>query len=790
MLGSNFESKIELLKLYFPDYEVTFDNNIFVNHKDRKITIPNNFSNLEENVFLGLLFFLMNKKNPEINIENDNLSDLEKQQLSKVFSYLEIYNNIKESTLLDKKWKIKKFLEFLWKKITAKWPLWEFMKNVLQNIDDFENFDKDQFLQEYLDFKWRYLESQSCKNCNIDNNIEDETWYYEHEWDENLEQMEWEDMWVIWYLHPAINKSYFVKSVLEKWNSKIWQFNQIATEKEELFPNPYPEILTIYNWQAKKWKQYVLPLSKDLQPVAWDKNQIDVFKDSYGRYFFEAKQDGKFEIYIWEKKEQEQFFDEESVNETIYSWNNIDLSKFDDWRKLRDFIKSKKYRNVSQKWFKQGNDWNKYIENLFNADEMDCLPANVLFTILARSLWYQTRLVIGYIPYKKDEKVYISTNQWHAWSEIFVDGKWKRVDATPINTDEEEQNEEWDIENMVEQIWEPDWSEKQDKDNSQDQESSETSDKEEKVVDFEIDHTKHNLKEILSLSNIESKYFESALKYVYNDAMDIVNYINKILKQRKEKLNKQFIKRNKRKKRWLPQWKLKINPKTISKIAVWDTNIFEKNTNPKDISNEDIDTLLKDISIAIDVSGSMGSLTWNWENGTKLDQAYLSVMLLYIVSKELEINFPKVITFSNEVWIFTPEEALQKLEQIWQWWNTQNANGINKALESIEATKKWVVFILSDGDGATGQEFFDDDSKKIIKKNKNLFVCWFGIGGDATSKLENKIKWWKIPTVIEYRMDEAETDRAKAYNVWNYRNLVPEMRELILKLMTEEKVSL
>jgi hypothetical protein len=54
---------------------------------------------------------------------------------------------------------------------------------------------------------------------------------------------------------------------------------------------------------------------------------------------------------------------------------------------------------------------------------------------------------------------------------------------------------------------------------------------------------------------------------------------------------------------------LKITPTSIEKLASGDPRIFEKNLKLKLNPNEDIDTRLKDISIAIDVSGSMLFLT-------------------------------------------------------------------------------------------------------------------------------------------------------------------------------------
>jgi PKD repeat protein len=243
-------------------------------------------------------------------------------------------------------------------------------------------------------------------------------------------------------------------------------------------------------------------------------------------------------------------------------------------------------------------------------------------------------------------------------------------------------------------------------------------------------------------------------------------------------------------KRWQANGRLKITPDSISRLAVWDPRIFEKKLKLKSQPNEDIDTRLKDISIAIDVSGSMWSITWNWQNWTKCDNAYLSVVLLYTVAKALNINFNNVVLFSDSIATLTPEEALKKIEHIWWWSNWANTAWIKKAIKSIQNTEKWVVFVISDGDAATWTRFFDDESRKMLLQNKNLFVVWYGIWEDAISKLKDKIKWWKFTTVIEYRMQEAKNEQSKWFNVKEYSNLIEQFKKHLEQFMTASLIKL
>ena len=768
-----------ILRIYLPEeYKIQFSSNeFFIDKQNKKIILPEGYKNLAKiDEILWLIIFVLERQHNKIKEDIDDkgvLTKLEKEQLLKLFEYLKTYHNLWESFIIDKRGKLKQFYKFLSKKIIAKWPLREFIKKTLIELPQ---LTIDELIDRYLEFKWLYLEDR-CKQdwqCWLNEQLEENLTYYEHDWLQMWENIEWEDPWVIWILEPAVNKTYFVKNVLERWSRENMKFYQVNTEKYSIEPDIYGDIITYYKVSGKKWKRYILPLSKDLKIVSFDSNKVNLLKDEYWRYFVEFLVDWEIELWIWRREEKEQFFTE-YVKEIIYTGNKIDLSQFSSWKDLKRFIQSKKYKNVSQIGFKRW--WvNEYIENLFFADQMDCLPANILFVVLARSLGYLARLVIWYQTYKKDWKLYISTNKWHAWSEIYINWQWLRVDATPVKTDNQI-NEQDDLDSQVEMIQET-WFEGE-------------------YNDIEIVEWKQTeiMEALDSLPDIESPYFRSAVEYVKRDAEEIIEYIKNLIEKRKEFLAKQKLRwEPKRKKRWLSTGKLNIDPSVIEKLAVWDPNIFEKNKKLKFKPNEDIDTTLKDIAIAIDVSWSMWSLTWNWESWTKSDYAYLSVVLLYLVAKWLWINFDTVVLFSDEVYKWSPEQVLKDLEKIYSSlgkWNTGNTVWIKTALEAIKGTNKWVVFVISDGDGATWTAFFGKQSRQILKLNKNLYVVWYWIWKDAASKLENKIERWKIPTVIEYRMKEAKNDRqSRWYPLIEYRRVVEQLKKHLEQFMLSKQIKL
>ncbi len=767
---------VDLIKLFFPEYQVIFWDRLSIDKENKQIIIPKGlFLNLEEDMLLWLIIFLFEKKEYTKEIDNDNLDSVEKRELLKLFNYLRAYWETKSSILFDKKEKIKKFFEYLSRNITYQWPLWEFIKQKLMEVEPVS--DIETLIDEYLEFKWAYLQSQ-CEECSLSDwdegeLLEQQDSYYEHSW-ENFESIEWEDNGVIWVLEPAIRKTYFVEAILEKFDTASQKFYRVKAEKKPLSPFLYEQIYSNYKIAGKKLKEYVLPLSKDLKLVRYNSDEVTVYQDEYGVYYIRFLKNWETEVWIWYATEQNNFWTAESKN-AIYSGYNINLDQFGDWKQLLRYIKSKKYGNVSQRQF-HGPDVNKYIENLFEAQEMDCLPANILFTALVRSLWYPSRLVVWYQTYIKDGKTYVSKSQWHAWSEILVNWQWIRVDATPVNTDEKD-NDDGDMDNMIEQIIE---------DNMIEPEGQE------EVKDFEIKLPKKEIANVLDqIPNIESKYFRSALEYVRGDAEAIIKYIKKLLDTRQWSSDRQELRWvPKRKKQWQPFWKLKVTPNSISRLAVWDPNIFERPIKMKNEPNEDIDTRLEDISIAIDVSGSMESLTGNWRNWTKLDNAYLSVVLLYVVSKALNINFERVVLFSDDIVEGNPEEILKQFENVSQRWNKANTVGIEKAIEAIKDTQKWVVFVISDGDSATRTAFFSEESKEILRQNENLYVVWYGIGEDAVSKLIDKMKRWKVPTVIEYRMQEADNKRSRWFNVENYYNLVGQVKGHLEQFMTASFIRL
>ena len=81
-----------------------------------------------------------------------------------------------------------------------------------------------------------------------------------------------------------------------------------------------------------------------------------------------------------------------------------------------------------------------YVKNLDESEVLECYSANTLFVSLCRYLWFSARLVTWFAVLSKSKKGewLLSSNNWHAWSEVWdeVQWKWIEFDATPIKKED------------------------------------------------------------------------------------------------------------------------------------------------------------------------------------------------------------------------------------------------------------------------------------------------------------------------------------------------------------------
>lgn len=129
---------------------------------------------------------------------------------------------------------------------------------------------------------------------------------------------------------------------------------------------------------------------------------------------------------------------------------------------IERYIKlQKKYSTKVQWTLRNKSNHRNYIKNLDESEILECYSANTLFVALCRYLWFSARLVTGFAVNNKSKKWewLLSSNNWHAWSEVWdeVQWKWIEFDATPVKKE--------DGEDSNQNMWE------NDKDNNQENDS-------------------------------------------------------------------------------------------------------------------------------------------------------------------------------------------------------------------------------------------------------------------------------------------------------------------------------
>lgn len=529
-----------------------------------------------------------------------------------------------------------------------------------------------------------------------------------------------------------------------------------------------------------------------MQVYGYDPAKCTIYENTWGNYTICYLQTGVVNVQVWPRGTK---IISTTADETVvYTGSVIDTSQR---MKPGDIVawirKNKKYKNTSQQGFHTG-DSNAYFENIYKADECDCLPANSFFVAMCRSLWYPARFHIWYKAYTKQWKTYISKNQWHAYAEVFINGQRKIYDATPCRSDTDDQNNEWNsIEEMLEEWTDWDWKFDQwddDWDWLNQQKSSQEKFWEWSELKKKIWVTQWMVMNIVK-PDIDSPYFDSARKYVYADAVEIITYVRSLLKERdtQKKRTSMLWGKNKKWRHEQSSGDLRINFSSIQKLAVGDSRIFMRKKKISSHYDFTIDTLLSDVSLAVDISWSMWFVTGNRENWSKADHAYLTLVLLFILSQELDITFDEAILFGSHVVKWTVQDILQSFHTHNGWWNNANTIGIYTALQCIEHAKKWVCFILSDWDWATWTYFFDEQWKIILQKNKHIITLWYWLWEDATQTIW--VFQWAEQSVIQSRMYENDCpQQSRGYNVKEYSNLVPVLKKHILMLMTQENMRL
>ncbi len=765
------------------------------------ITLPRRYEQIEwgENIwFIFLLLAIAHFDDQEIQkYTHTLLQEHEIQQLKNVFIFLKVYQKSRRS-FFDKTEKyIQKTLDAISENITNTGSLWMFIKEKLQTK---QVWSFEELVHEYIQFTQSLLESTKNnqtvedKDNNGDDSESEETkqepeWieahqeYSEHEW--FSKERANEDSGIFWVIQPAVGYKYFYEQTLSIFNHKTGKFIQANAQQQKLEQTQPEKTNSIYTYPGKKWKIYHLPIDiHHLSVYNWNREEVEVFQDASGNYSLRFLQTCKTQIGIWKDPKIFESVQEEDTKK-LYTGNKIDTSKFKTPQDILHVIQTtKKYKNISQSQLNTKNI-NHDTEVLFAADEFDCLPANKLFVILCRNIWFPARLITGIVAYnatntkENTRETILSKTRWHAWSEVYIEGKWKIFDATPIKKDSNEQeNNNQDLLKGAQEIMDTLSEEKP--------EDIDTFELRENIQE-KVEHIHWDLE-----NSIENIHFRSALEFVRDDAEEIIHHLQNIIENRKKIRGQQILWMQRKRKKWgLSTGDLRIDSRAIQRLSVWNTSIFTQKSKQKLTPNQEVQLQLQDLSLAIDISGSMWKLTGNWECWKKADYAYLSLVLLSLIAEKLDINFTQVTLFWDRIYTWSVPEIIETFCTRNEY-NHANAEGIETCLKNIEHSSKWLAIVLSDWDLYSGSNFFNEQSKEILKKNPNIFILWYGMGKTASARITHKkAENGYTPTVIEYQMKEAENPKqAKWYPLEIYKNVVNQLKKDFTTIITQSNIDL
>ncbi|EKD66814.1 MAG: hypothetical protein ACD_49C00009G0039 [uncultured bacterium (gcode 4)] len=325
----------------------------------------------------------------------------------------------------------------------------------------FDNFKK--LLQtDVMDLFWNSAENQSLDS--YESHREDRNDYIPYD----LEF--WEAIWEssrFAEIYPGF-RGYFIswkKSYFDR-SSNLWSKKKKLSDlnlKPDTTKKSYTYAGIIVSWTISiPLPDWSLP---DIESLHFNWKNVPIFQIDQNNCIYITSSENQyvsFKFYTNQKlpviepisEDSEKIIFDKLTKETrnlldSFGWN----SWIDSAGKIRDYIiKTKKYSAHLQWTLRNKTNSKNYITNLDKSEELECFSANSLFVALCREIWLKARLIVWNIVQTLDKnwKSLLSSNNWHAWSEVWngQNKKWIRFDATPT------QKENWnDIEQNMDN-WE------------------------------------------------------------------------------------------------------------------------------------------------------------------------------------------------------------------------------------------------------------------------------------------------------------------------------------------------
>lgn len=350
---------------------------------------------------------------------------------------------------------IKTYIEML-----LKWKVEKTTNPVKDKVEEILKNEEPSFIEKLKGLFW-WNNNQKRKLDKYESHLEDQDEYIPHDmefWENLDEESRFAEIspWFIWYF-TSWKKSYF-DNITNLWSKKknLNPLNhQIDTTKRSYS----------YAWTLPKWTTSI-PLPEwslpDINSIHFTWKTTPIFQIDQNNCLYitsQEKQYISFKFYINQSLQLNWPIQEDSKKIVFDKLTNntkdfLEFIKNNDSKtkalKIKEYIlKTKKYSTRLQWTLRDKSSSKNYISNLDKSDVLECFSANSLFVWLAREVWIPARLVVWHMVQSldKDWKSLLSSNNWHAWSEIWNEKiwKWERIDATPTTKEDwSESNENLD----------------------------------------------------------------------------------------------------------------------------------------------------------------------------------------------------------------------------------------------------------------------------------------------------------------------------------------------------------
>jgi len=664
-------------------------------------------------------------------------------------------------------------------------------------------------------------------------------------------------------MEPAPKESYFPTGVRSHFDPAVRRWRK----EKRLIPYETPEGLSAIHTLSGKVRPGIvaLPLPKgsaiDLESLEHEGGNIEVSIDQHGVVYFKSDEVQPFSVRFGANPD---FGEDEATEGESKPLFGVALSGKTEAvlaeaeklppreaaKKLEELIKGTKKYNVGAqgKLYKSATNADTYFRRIDQAKEVECYTANTFLVGLCRRIGIPARLIGGdHVAGAKDNVKKITRQSGHAWAEIWDGSEWVRMDATPPGSggegeggeggeegEKDEQKEDkkdpkdlidkdaegasGELEKKMDEISEK---EAEDLEDSEYEDQPEQENKPGEKKEGDEKRREAQFEELKESPSDLVRIFESGLEATRPHAEAIIEALTAIQSELDiQTQRRRLFERRRKKQHGLAEGTaISTRQQVLAELLIGGSRVLMRNRKLKPHEEPKAERLDCEFAMAIDLSGSMGSLAEDFRNFESLDKkshAFLSALTLLQVGAYFNIPChivvfaDKAMTLDPKEGWFNPDQTLnapvivKSLVQMMKsnvdakggdvgGGNNANRDGMRKALESLKEskTKRQLAIVLSDGDGDKNQ-FLSDTSREALSRQQGLYVMGLGLGQDASGPTDRNYLAQKL-SVIESQfhseLGQGGFGKTKGLNVLDFKGLVPVLKKELFDFLAKETVS-